>query len=270
MITTFRAAALTLLYVCAAGGVWGQTVLIEGSLVRQHSVGPGGKVSGTIMVHNAGTEKSPVRVYQTDYQFDAEQSSYGTPGQLPRSNANWITYTPHIFTIGPGERTEIQYQVTVPDDPKLAGSYWSMIMVEPEMPAAPPPRAEEGKMVMAIRTVCRYGIQVATTVPGTGAADLAFVRSTVLQADGQRRLQVDMRNTGEVLLRPAVWADVYDAQTGELVTKIEAERGTVYPTCTLRRELDLKPLAPGDYQVLVVADNGDDNVFGARYSLQVK
>jgi hypothetical protein len=43
----------------------------------------------------------------------------------------------------------------------------------------------------------------------------------------------------------------------------------LYPGCTGRFQLDVSELAAGKYESLIVADNGDDNVFGARYSLEI-
>jgi P pilus assembly chaperone PapD len=271
MTTLYRHHMLVLLLsLGVTSSAWAQSVLVEGDLVRPYNVGAGGRVSGSITLRNPGDEKATVQVYQTDYSFDLNGTEYGKPGQSARSNAAWISYTPHVLTVGPKETTEIQYTVQVPDDPKLAGSYWSMIMVEPDMPPAPPPKAEAGKMVFALRSVVRYGIQIATTIPGTGAADLVLAAGTVVQDGDKRKLQVDIKNTGDILLRPFMWAEIYRADTGELVKKIEGEKGVLYPTCSSRRELDLTFLAAGDYQLLVVADNGDENVFGARYSVQIK
>ena len=79
-------------------------------------------------------EKTPqeVKVYQTDYLFYADGSTYyGDPGTMPRSNTRWISFTPKQFTVPAGEEVTVRYTIQVPNDARLAGPYWSILMVEP-------------------------------------------------------------------------------------------------------------------------------------------
>lgn len=57
---------------------------------------------------------------------------------------------------------------------------------------------------------------------------------------------------------------------GQSSGKIDGSSHRIYPGCSARFVLDLSKLAPGGYKAVVVADNGDDNVFGANYVLELK
>jgi len=82
-------------------------------------------------------------------------------------------------------------------------------------------------------------------------------------------LQLDLENTGQRYLRLLVWAELYDEQ-GTSVGRFQAGRRGVYPGCSTRFHADLSQVPPGKYNALVVADNGDEYVFGARYDLEIE
>ena len=249
-----------------------QTIQVEGSLARDHVVAPGDRVQDVVKVTNVGTSPTQVKSYLSDYSYRLDQSRYEAPGTMPRSNAAWITVTPSLLVLAPGESAEVIVQTQVPAGGHLEGSYWSMVMVEPQAPATAPTQ-EPGKMVLGVQSVFRYGIQILTTVGRTGSADVKFANCACVKQgpDGQaqRRVQVDLENTGSQALRPLVWAEFHDA-SGMLVKRVESPKARLYPGCVQRYELDVTDVAPGRYTVLAIADNGDENVFGARYELDLR
>ena len=50
--------------------------------------------------------------------------------------------------------------------------------------------------------------------------------------------------------------------------RFEAGRMGIYPGCSARFRIDLSGLPAGRYKAIVVADCGDENVFGAQYDLE--
>ena len=80
-------------------------------------------------------------------------------------------------------------------------------------------------------------------------------------------LQIDLENTGEFLVRPSVWAEIYDS-AGELTGRRTSDPLRIYPGCSVRHKFDLE-LSPGTYQALVVIDNGDGEVWGTQYDLEI-
>jgi len=42
----------------------------------------------------------------------------------------------------------------------------------------------------------------------------------------------------------------------------------IYPGTSVRHKIDLSSLPGGKYMALVVADNGDEYIFGAQYTLE--
>jgi len=246
-------------------------VLIIGGLTQEKQAQIGETYQGTILIGNNADKPREAKIYQTDYLFFSDGTNiYGEPGKDPRSNANWITFSPHRLIIPPKETAAVNYTINVPDDKSLAGTYWSMLMVEgigeehPEAAIQP----EEGKVQLGIRTVIRYGIQMVTHIGDTGSRKLKFTGAKLLPKEGGGRiLEIDLENTGERWLVPLLWVELYDEQ-GRYIGKFDSSKLRIYPGTSVRHRIDLSSLPGGKYKTLVVADNGDKYVFGAQYTLK--
>lgn len=262
-------ALMAFLTVVGGEAGWAQVAVI-GGLTREVTLEPGGTSEGRIILRNGGGDAQEVKVYQADYRFWADgRNEYGEPGSTPRSNAPWITHTPQQLTV-PAQGTEsVYYTMQVPAEEGLAGTYWSVLMVEPiAEEALEPPEAREGEVAVGIRTVMRYAIQMVTHIGDTGTRDLKFVDRQLLMEQGAPVLQLDAENTGERWLRPLLWAELYD-EGGTSIGRFEASRIRIYPGCSVRYKVNLLGVPAGKYQALVIADNGDEYVFGAQYNLEI-
>jgi P pilus assembly chaperone PapD len=247
----------------------GQSVLVKGSLSRAFVLASGGATQDTISLTNCDAKPAQVKVYQTDYTYSPEGTHYDAAGSAARSNAAWITCTPTILTLAPRQTTEVAVRIQAPQDTRLEGTYWSVIMVEPQGPPPAPLKTAKDKLVLGIQTVMRYGIQVATTIGATGTTDLKFLKRQMTVTGSRRSLELDLENSGTRVARPYIWAE-FRSVTGALVTKVKSDPHRLYPGCSAAFKLDLGVVPRGKYEVLAVADNGDDGAFGARYQLEIE
>jgi hypothetical protein len=246
-------------------------VSVSGKLTHEKQAGPGGTYESVIYIGNTGDEAEQVKVYQTDYLFSCDgKYYYEAPGANARSNAGWITCGPTRLAIPPRGSSIINYSVKIPDDQSLTGTYWSIIMVEVLSKESPEVTgAHDGQVKLGIDQVFRYGVQIITHIEDTGQRKLKFLDTRLLREDGSRVLEVDLENTGERWLRPALWTELYDT-TGTFVGKFEAGTLRIFPGTSVRYKVDLSDVAKGDYKAVVIADCGADDVFGATYSLSVE
>ncbi len=265
---------------CSAG------VSVIGELTREESVQPGEKFEGTIKLQNTGETTCEVNLYQTDYLFYADGGNvYGEPGSTVRSNAGWLSVSPKRLTIPPDEMALVHYSGQVPpvrklasvlsdvqvtESPDLVGTYWSMVMVEP-MPETGPEIGEDepGKVKFGIQTKVRYGIQIVTNIGDSGTPKIKFLDKRLIKQEGRTILRLDIENTGERWLSPGVWVELYDGG-GMQVGRFEGAKKRIYPNCSVRHEVELSGVARGKYKALVVVDNGDQYVFGAKYDLEIE
>ncbi len=271
MNTMRRVLPVFCLLLATSSMAWPASISIVGGLTREMRLRPGGRSEGKILVRNNSDHPQQVRAYQHDYLFYADgRNIYGDPNSVARSNALWISFAPALLTIPARETAFVHYSVEVPANESLTGTYWSILMVEPvPEDLLAPPDPENDRVQVGIRTTLRYAIQFVTDIGRTGVADMAFADTQLVLHEGRNTLQLDAENTGERWLRPQLWAEVFDRE-GVALGRFDAQRLRIYPGCSVRFRIDLSSLPPGEYSTLVVADNGDEHVFGARYDLSIE
>ncbi len=244
-------------------------VAVIGGLTRQHTVKPGESFEGVILVKNTGHAPLEINFSQTDYAFTADGAShYDKPGTRPRSNAPWIALNPPRVTIPPLETVSVYYQGRVPDAAELAGTYWSMVMVEPVATPAPLAEGGEKQVAMGVQAVMRYAVQIVTAIGATGTEQLAILDKRMLTDAGKSALQLDVANTGERMQTPAVSAELFNAR-GVSIGQFQGGKQRIYPQCSVRYKVEFADVPPGKYTAMVVMDSGGDYVTGAQYTLEI-
>ena len=173
----------------------------------------------------------------------------------------------------PGKTDQtINYTVTVPlesqdNNSPLAGTYWSLLMVE-SLPVESIEK-KDNRSQLAISTVMRYGIQIITNIESTGKKELLFSNTRLIKDDDKFSLQFDIENSGEYLLKPNVWLELYN-NNGEPVGKFKTDARRTFPNTSIRHTINLDPIPHGDYKALVIADCGDEDLFGHQLALSIE
>lgn len=270
------ALSLLLILFLGSGGVGEARVQVVSGLTDRYTVAPDGVYEGAIELENTGDRSAKVMIYQSDYLFAAAGGTeYDPPGTTPRSNAEWLELGPDSVVVPPNDTLSIPYKLKVPDDARLQGTYWSVVMIEP-VDASPKEDGsgsdskEEAKMEFGIAQRLRYAVQVITDVGETGDPHVVPENpKLVLREDGTHTFQVDLQNDGTRWVVPKVWLEVYTDE-GVLVDRFIGQRLRIYPNTSVRESIPVGKLNAGRYQALLVADGGGEHVFGARYSFTVK
>lgn len=240
-------------------------IVVLNGLTHEIRVQPGESYRGTIQIQNAENAEKSVKVYQTDYWFSyTGESRHDSAGVLPRSNAKWITYNPELMTLAANQIAEIEFEIKVPANDTLKGTYWSVLMVE----GIVPPDTTNYKTGVTINTSIRYAIQMITSIGETGTSDMQFLGLQMENDEGQNILNVMVENTGERLLRPELSIELFD-ESGNSVGVVKAERKKTYPGTSVKIDLPLEGIKPGKYTGVLVADCDEDHIFGTNVSVEV-
>ncbi|NQV71837.1 hypothetical protein HQ496_01845 [bacterium] len=243
-------------------------IIVRGKLAHDIDVFAGQQVTGTITVDNESDTLQEAKVYLTDYMFHADGTNdYDEAGTGARSNANWIRFSPETMTVPPKSTVVVNYEITIPADAK-AGSYWSMMMVEGvDASSAESSTAPETERQVGFRQVTRYGVQVAVHIQQDAEKNVSFDEIQLLvDEDGNTFFQVDVTNTGALMLRPTVYMRIFAAD-GTEYGPFDGTQYRMYPDTSVRQRIELSSLPAGTYQALLVVDNGEDAVFGGQYEL---
>jgi len=244
-------------------------LVIVGETVQRAALTPGATFNGTITIFNNGSGAIEARIYQTDYTFKASgENDYGAPGSAPRSNAKWFTLDANQLSIPTNGTVTLNYRGTVPADAKLAGSFWSLVMVEQTEAIVAPAKGAATDRSAAIRTVVRHAVQIISDV-GTAAPAELKILDRKLEADASSKaFTIDVENRGQWLTRPDVSMEIFDG-AGTSTAKVPAAKVRLYPSCSFRYRFDLTTLKSGKYTALIMLDSGDDNVSGAQYAFEI-
>lgn len=247
-------------------------ISVEGGLTHEKTAQPGQVYEGSVTLLNQSDQPQEVKVYKNDYWFDHEgRIEYRDPASLPRSNASWIRIDQSRVMVPPKDRASIRYTLTVPSEAGLQGTYWSLIMVEgiPESSSEAEGSKPTKQPAVGILQVMRYAVQVITHIQETGTKEIKFLNASISTESGQRLLYVDILNTGERLVRPQVYVEIFDSD-GKTLGRFQGERYRLYPTTSRRFSIDISSVPPGTYRSVVIADCGDDDIFGITYTLTFK
>lgn len=246
-------------------------VILTSNPLLQRTAAAGERYEGKIELTNSSKVPQEAKLYQTDYSSTADgRTGYGPPGSSPRSNAAWVSLSASRVMIPAGGKATVTYVVTVPTVTSLAGTYWSMLMVEAI------DRADEGAGLsrdasgpgMAIRSKIRYGVQVATHVGAASPIRIAFdsVKAST-EANSERILSFDFVNAATRAAQLLMTVELFSAD-GKPVRKLEQQRGLLYPGHSARQRFVFGKLPAGTYTAIVTADAGGDEMFGAQYTLR--
>jgi len=239
------------------------SIEVVGSLRHINKGEKGDVYKGEIKIQNSGNTDQEVKIYQTDLLYNYEDFTYyNDPVSHDRSNANWIQFSPKTTIVAGNSTMYIQYEVTIPQNDTIIGTYWSVLMVEGVNPIDP---AQEGQF--NINTVTRYAIQIVTEITNTGKGKLEFLEPSLIKEGDHLFLAVDIINTGDHYIVPDVSMELFN-DAGESVKVIMAAKKGLFPATSARYRFDLEGIeSEKTYHTVIVAAGEGDDVFGLEYTL---
>lgn len=248
-------------------------IQLNDGLYYEHTLHWGESLQSTLNIHNPTLQVQTVMLYQMDERFEQGVPDYLPPGSRQRSNAPWLELGAEHIILPPQSTVSVPYRLQIPNDPQLSGSYWSIVMVqavqEIELELAEQPLS--GLRVQQLfRTAARIVTHIVTDPPARPQLNVQHSR-LVSSEDVPIQLELSLANDGDVALHLHIFAEVIGAngdQLGRFFPRLEQAR--LLPNHSVQRHIDFSELPPGQYEVIVVAENHDGHVFGARYQILIE
>jgi len=161
----------------------------------------------------------------------------------------WTDYKEAVLQLTPGTPMSIPFNLTVPQGTP-PGQYITSLVIENDQPIA-------GSGKIAINQVQRAAIALSVTVPGPETPGLGFGSAIYSEPGGIGIVGIELKNTGNVLLKPSGTITVKD-KAGHGIFETAVAMDSFYAFTDSRLETQLKNrLKPGDYTAtLVLADPG--------------
>jgi P pilus assembly chaperone PapD len=268
MSLLFFVTAIALFVVSSPAGAQGQGFSV-GIAMAEHSACPGETVQGSLPVTNNSDKTVTLMVTLGDWKRQdgkVDGYVYVNDSEDPRSLRTWTTFKPDRITLAPHQSSSIDYEVNVPDDWDLKGSYWAAIFVgEPPSEAPAQAKSAETKSSIGLKVVFRYASVIFVTIKDTEQRDATFTNFNLEQQKGGFDAVAVMQNNGNIFMQPEVWLEIRN-NAGKTVYTQSYQQITVLPESQREYRFELRKLdIPSDhYLVMIIADYGVPTLIAAQ------
>ncbi len=243
-------------------------IVVLNGLSHTYQVETGKVYKGKIAIENTGNQPQSVKLFLQDYSYKSDgTTSYTAPHTNDKTNSEWIKINTNLVTLKAKQKTEVYYEITIPDTISEPGSYWSVIMVEPVDEIKP----DHNKQGVNITSIIRYAIQVITNFDSEKAKpDLKFEGVKIEKEEGRRILKVDISNTGNLYCKPTVNIEIYNKTNGQKLENISSQAMGLLPQTSKSFHIDISKIPPDRYNAVLIATDEDENAFALNVELEVK
>lgn len=241
---------------------WGAAqVAVTSDLLEVRRLEPGANGTVVVSVVNLTEELQTIRFEVADLHEGA--GTIVPAGSSVRSVAPLVQLGTQ-FILGPRERREIPIDIRVP--PTTAGTYFGVVVVTPAGEDAAV--ASRG---LSVREVVRYAIELVVDIEGAARPNITFLEASLAQPSAAlTTFTVTAHNAGDRWAERVRYRfELYDAESGALVSRHAIERGRLYPGAGHQHQIEWSDLPAGDYQLLLLAEGDAGDGFAIRYSLRL-
>lgn len=243
-------------------------IVILNGLTHSYTVENGKVYKGKIAIENTGSQPQSIKLFLQDFSYTADGTTHYTAlHSHKRSNGDWIKFNTNLVTLKGREKTEVFYEIAIPDHVKDPGSYWSVVIVEPVEDIKP----SDNKPGVNITSVIRYAIQIITNYDTEKAKpDLKFESVKVEKEDGKRTARIAIANNGNLYCKPTASLEVYNRVTGAKVGTFSSLTMGLLPSTSKTFYIDISKVPPAQYKATIIATDEDENAFALNVELEVK
>lgn len=231
-----------------------------------YKVSPGGSGRSRITVANNSVGKQGFQVTFGDFSASINgKSQFSAEGTEDRSCSSWLTATPAVFELEPGETQDIQVLIDVPGDSSALIARWAVAYVQLTAPENDGQGSGEGLKVQVNQSY-RFGVYLFQTPP-SATDSKGEIKGLNYEND---IFTISMKNAGETFLRCNSYIELTSLSTGE--TKRVTTRGfTMLPALNRNTAFKIpQDMPPGRYSVLAVMDYGNrDEVEAAEMEILI-
>lgn len=243
-------------------------IVILNGLTHSYKIENGKVYKGKVAIENTGSNPQSVKIFLQDYTYHADGTiNYTALLTNKRSNGEWLKLNTNLVTLKGKEKTEIFYEITIPNQAMDPGSYWSVIIVEPVEDIKP----SDSKPGVSITSIIRYAIQVITDFETEKAKpDLKFESIKVEKQEGKQTAKIAIANNGNLYCKPTASIEIYNRKTGEKVGTYSSLTMGLLPNTSKTFYIDISKVPPDKYKAAIIAADEEENAFALNVELEVK
>lgn len=229
-------------------------IVVLNGLTHVHQSASGQLITGVIRLKNTDEKEQRVIIYFNDLLQECGKETVLTAETSHKNSIkNWLSTNVNEHVFQANEEYELIYTINVPNDVAFDGSYWGILMVEIEKPI----KEDELEYGVKLESKVRYAIQIIADINEVTPSELEFYDIKIEESDGNKILNVDLKNLGAFYVEPTLILEVFNAN-GEQQKKEEVKFKKVYPNSCKGFTLDISGLPKGAYTAVLVADYGEN------------
>lgn len=243
-------------------------IVILNGLTHSYKIENGKVYKGKVAIENTSNNPQSVKLYLQDFSYNADGTTqYSALQTNKRTNGEWIKFNTNLVTLKGKEKTEVFYEITVPNQITDPGSYWSVIIVEPVEDIKP----SDSKNGVSITSIVRYAIQVITDYEGDKAQpNLKFESVKVEKEEGKQAAKIAIANNGNLYCKPTATIEIYNRKTGVKVGTFSSITMGLLPSTSKTFYIDISKVPPDKYKATIMATDEEENAFALNVELEVK
>ncbi|MCC6790420.1 MAG: hypothetical protein IT336_01980 [Thermomicrobiales bacterium] len=222
----------------------------SGAIFFAETLAPGEHADLTVEIANAGTVDIAALTYAADvYTLVNGGLGVRLAGDPVSGPTTWLDYPTSTLDLPHGEGRELTFTVTVPEDAG-PGEYVTSLVVQNA-------EAVQGSGDLTVNQILRQAIAVAITVPGETHPALEIGEVTYQRNPLIDSLLIEVRNTGNLHLKPSGTFSIVDA-AGNTVVAEEIGMDSIYAGTATVIEIGLAtPFPAGDYRISANLADGE-------------
>ena len=234
---------------------------------------PGESKTYKIKMNNDSESKKEFKVNMYDFNMNGKgKSSFLPVGTGEFSLSKWMNVTPTFFELKPGEKKEISFTVTIPNDETGNRAAWSIIMIEQAEARKQLQPAQKGSGTVALGVVptFAFGVFVYQNPPTVKTDNVEMIGFKMETEGTENTIYLEAENKGNGIAYCTSYIDMINNATGSK-TRLTVKKFTIVPGLIRDFVFKLPPMVPGDYTAIGILDyEGNDEIMGAKMQVTIK
>lgn len=259
---------ITTLLILYQYSITNANIVVLNGLTHQLKTEKGQTYKGKIELQNVGKETKNIKIFLQDMTYSSDgTTNYTEPGSNKLSNSSWIKLETNLIELKAGEKADVYYELNVPAEVTLEGSYWTTCMIEPVDAIIP----NEKNTGIQLRSIIRYAVQIISNFSSTTISpELAFKSINIENINDKKYLKIALENKGSIYCKTIISLELYNASNA---SPIEGEFTSaamgLLPSTSKSFTIDITSLTKGKYKVVAFAKDDQENVFALEFELDV-
>lgn len=243
------------------------TIVVVNGLTHIYNANDGEIVTGEILLVNNGETAERVTFSTNEALFSCTKARFFSKNQSHnQSSTNWFEGNLNEITMESRQKFIYRFNIVVPKDSKLKGSYWSMLMIHVEKPIS----EEFLTQKIGLDTKIRYAVALITNVNAQGKINIIF-QDILLKKDvksNSKKLDIKILNESLFVEGVKLSLEIYTLK-GQKINAFTTDRNIAFPRFCRDFLIDISALPRGDYECVLIADARKE-FFGTNIRLTIQ